>query len=163
MKLLKLSDNNTHIDAIVQAMCERHLKLYGTIVCNNQTKQYCIAYTYAMVDDRNNLIGFASISRINISHENLFVMILSLIVSFLMRCIYIYDVYIFPPYRGQGNGKNLVALAINEIATKYNFVRDIYLHCKPKLTGFYGINGFELSKLMYFNNERLVLMKHRLE
>jgi ribosomal protein S18 acetylase RimI-like enzyme len=164
MKLQKLNQGNEHLAKVVDAMCERHSQVYGFPTCEVQTRQYCIDCTYAMVNDNNELIGFASISRVDTTYCNWLLYIVSYILSLLQQRVFIYDVYIFPCQRKKGHGTNLINLVYKEIATNYVLVQNIYLHCKPSLAyGFYLKAGFETSDILTFNNERLILMKKRLE
>lgn len=163
MKLHKLNKGDKHLSKVVNVMCERHIKVYGLPTCELQTRQYCIDCTYSMVNDENELIGFASISRVDTTYCNWFMCIVSFILSLLLQCVFVYDVYVFPQHRKKGQGTMLINLVSKEIATNYILAQDVYLHCKPSLAfGFYLKAGFEMNDMFTFNNERLVLMKKHL-
>jgi GNAT superfamily N-acetyltransferase len=163
MKIQKLSDTSPHLDKVIKMICARHMKIYGIPLCEAETRYYCIDYTFVMMNKDNDLVGFASVSRFDSTSDNWFLSIISYILSLLLQCVFLYDVYILPKYRKQGNGKTLIHLMINEIASKYVLVRNIYLHCKPSLVPFYAANDFQVNRLIMFNNERLVLMNRNIQ
>lgn len=163
MKIQKLSDTSPHLDQVTKVICARHMKIYGIPLCEAQTRFYCIDYTFVMVNEDNDLVGFASVSRFDSTYDNWFMSIISYILSLLLQCVFLYDVYILPKYRKQGNGKTLIHHMIKEITSNYILVQNIYLHCKPSLVPFYATNNFEVNKVITFNNEKLVLMNHKMQ
>jgi GNAT superfamily N-acetyltransferase len=163
MRIEKLSDTSPHLDKVINMICARHMKIYGIPLCEAQTRYYCIEYTFVMVNKDNDLVGFASVSRVDSTYDNWFLSIISYILSLLLQCVFLYDVYILPKYRKQGNGKTLIHLMTKEITSNYVLVRNIYLHCKPSLVPFYAANDFHVNRVIMFNNERLVLMNRKMQ
>ncbi len=160
MKLYKLREHSQNLSEVVNIMCDRHVKVYNIELCEQQTRQYCIDYTFVMVNDKAETIGFASVSRIDTTFENWLFVILSYIINLFLQRVFVYDVFILPEYRKRGNGKELIRLILKEIQNKYVLQQTIFLHCKPSLITFYTSNNFDSQNIFYFNNEQLVLMKH---
>ena len=143
----KLHKNHIFFYDVVQSLKEQYKETYN-VDCTKYDdvfQQYSIKYTYVMYQ-KNNLIGFFSISRIDMMKKGWFNKILSFIISLLNRHIYIYDVFVYPEHRGIGKGVELVAKAL-DICFSMLLVNAVRLQIyDKKLIKFYSKNGFNIIR-----------------
>lgn len=143
----KLHLNHIFFYDVVQSLKKQYHKTYN-VDCTGYDevfKQYCIKYTYVMFQT-NSIIGFFSISRIDMMLKGWFNKIVSFLFSILNHHVYIYDVYVFPEHRRTGKGVELVAKAIN-ICFSMWFVNSVRLQIYDKnLLRFYSKNGFNVIR-----------------
>ena len=143
----KLHSSHIFFNNVVQSIKDQYKKTYN-IDCTGYDdvfKQYCVKYTYVMYQT-NSIIGFFSISRIDMMNKGWFNKIVSILISILNRNVYIYDIYVFPEHRGTGKGVELVAKAMNICFCMW-FVNSVRLQIYDKnLIKFYSKNGFNVIR-----------------
>jgi predicted GNAT family N-acyltransferase len=154
VKLSSLEEHNkalyeTLIQKINVSMKQRCFELYKQELKKSDDiiNRYIITNIYVIYATKNNeLIGYFSISRYDLTRNNIFLQFLSLLISHLIKRVFIYDVFIFPTQRNQGHGAFMIKHAINISKHVYKS-KIIQLHITDiKLAKFYEKNDFVVSK-----------------
>ena len=154
VKLSSLEEHNkllyeSFIQKINVSMKQRCFELYKQELkkSDDTINRYIITNMYVMykASDNNELIGYFSVSRYDMTHNNTFLQVLSLLVSYFIKRVFIYDVFIFSTYRNQGHGVLMIKHAI-DISKHVYMSRIIQLHITDiKLAKFYEKNDFVMS------------------
>ena len=149
LKIRSLSSCQNHIPVIIQTLKAEFTEQGLELTDEKELVDYLLRGSYVMCDalDRNAVIGFFSLSRVDEYTSNNFVMqILSFILSFVFGRMFVYDFCILPNYRKKGNGVTMMQCLEHYCLNNYPLLRTLELHTqKDELTHFYNKCGFSLN------------------
>ena len=153
MNIIKLEGHHkSYIDIVIMSMREQHKSTHGHDICEEATKKYCISNVYCMVNSNHDLIGFFSLSRLDLAIKSTLLSFLILLYNLFLGKLYVYDVYILPQYRKQGNGILMMSLLIKYVEQNIFHVNTICLHAaSPSLIPFYEKCGFHFVNFQHSN------------
>jgi len=142
----RLVGNQQYLHEIISSMQIQYKNTYNEDIDTDDVRHYCITNLYVMIENTkgvNKLIGYFSLSRMDLTNNNIIVRFVTMILSWLQGRIFIYDVYIFPEHRSKGYGIIMINLAIEE-STRHFYITNVQLHTHQKALGrFYQKNGFK--------------------
>jgi GNAT superfamily N-acetyltransferase len=136
---------NKYQSKILQSLKEEYKTTYNLNIDDEQYKtliDYCLSFMYVLVlhlSSSSKILGYFSLSRTDLNKSR---NLLEYIINYFQGYMYIFDVYVFPKWRGKGIGTYLVKQAILK-AIKDFHVKHLYLYTQSDdLTRFYERNGF---------------------
>lgn len=144
-----LSKYQYHIPSVINALKEEFKYKQGLeLLDKDSLETYLKMGTYVMVNTKDEIIGFFSLSRIDsLTLSSIVCQILSFIQSWILGRMLIYDVCILPMYRKKGFGIVMMNLIEHYCLNNCPLVRYLELHTtERKLNYFYKKCGFELSR-----------------
>lgn len=139
MYFRKLKTNDEYLYKVCESLAQFHTKS-----TKKELLSYCLNNVYIMVVN-NELVGYFSYSRYDKSSLNICNWMFSYCISIIFKRMFMYDVFVFPLYRGNGYGIKLVKHAKNIIKQNHpdiNFIEGFVTDCK--LIKFYAINNFSV-------------------
>lgn len=158
-RIIPLSQHHCYLPTVINALKEQFKHKQGMELKDEDSLEtYLKMGTYVMVNSKDDLIGFFSLSRIDgMVFSGILGQVLSFILSWLLGRMLIYDVCILPAYRRKGMGILMMGLIEHYCLHNYPLVRYLELHTTdPNLNQFYSKCGYQQSRM---HNEICVFTK----
>lgn len=167
LRVVKVDKNNIDVyhKKITTSMLQEYNSIYHQVVSKSQYLEhkttYLLKYTYALVwkhepTSKERLLGYFSLSSCDLLVGN---NVLTNIYDKMTKTFYLFDVYVFPTYRGRGIGKYLVKQAL-EYAHKEHDARTVKLYTLNNgLSNFYNKNAFTNKGHFVIYGIRLLVME----
>lgn len=164
----KLTQNNFYIyqSKILQSLKEEYKSTYDLDVDDKYfttLKDYCLSYMYVLGLEKTStkkikVLGYFSLSRTDLNKSN---SIFNFLINYVLGNAHIFDIYVFPKFRGKGIGTYLVKTAIQK--AKENFkMTSVRLYTQTEgLINFYQRNGFVYKRSVTANNKTLFLLEKK--
>lgn len=149
-RITPLSQHQCYIPTVVNALKEQFKHTQGMELKDEDSLEtYLKMGTYVMLDSKDEIIGFFSLSRFDeMTFSGVLGQVLSYILSWILGRMLVYDVCILPAYRRKGMGILMMGLVEHYCLNNYPLVRYLELHTTdPKLNEFYEKCGFQQSRM----------------
>jgi hypothetical protein len=143
-----VSEHQQAIPVVIQALKDEFERQEMELMDEGCLTKYLTNSSYVMFDPSNNdVIGFFSLSRINVTEKMSVVQqVLSLLKSHVFGRMLIYDYCIMYDYRKKGLGLIMMNMLEDYCLNNYPLVRYLELQTTtPTLTHFYSKCGFILT------------------
>jgi GNAT superfamily N-acetyltransferase len=142
-----LSKYQEAIPVVIQALKDEFERQQGMeITDEGHLTEYLISSSYVLLDSYNNndIIGFFSLSRIYVNdNSGIAQQVLSILKSYILGRMLIYDYCIMYNYRKKGFGLIMMQMVEDYCLNNYPLVRYLELQTTtPTLTHFYNKCGF---------------------
>ena len=147
MNVTKLSVNSRHFRKVFKYVEQEYRQASSNAVTPNENVwiyNYCRDCVY-ILEYKHRLIGYFAVCRCDYisTAGSLLRLLVSWIMSYIMRRVFIYNVFILPQYRKRGLGKMMMSKAIKMCGSTY-YARRVQLHTQNVETNnFYKKCGFD--------------------
>lgn len=173
MKLvvLKVDKSNIHVyyDRVSTTMYQEYVSTYKEAILKSlyieHLTQHILKHTYVLVwrqgvGGKERLLGYFSISSSNLLQPT--IRFICDLCDRLTKTYYLFDVYVFPAFRGKGIGKYLVKKAI-DIAYSTHQAKRLLLYTlkEERLSRFYQKNSFITIGSTTIDGTQMVVLERK--